>query len=292
MKTDGSRKTAIMAALVGACLLICTVLSTANNPQPAARQSDDELRAGRNLIATKVYDAKDDDEILKLFDGLRVADVSDGMDKVGLANVGLMDSEIHSAWKDTVHYAHRFIGIAVTARYVPANKPPAVRMETKAFDKWVSDWYNNLSSEPFVPLIRKGTALVLDDAPQSDVGSIGSNNIMGWKLRGCVGVVTGATARDTDEIATEKMPLYFRKPGRGIRPGRNEIESVNRPIVCGGVLVEPGDVVVADGDGVIVVPRAYAKEVAEYARGILEGDKTGRRQLYQKLGLQADDSVK
>ncbi len=114
---------------------------------------------------------------------------------------------------------------------------------------------------------------------------------MGWKLCGCVGVVTDATARDTDEIATEKMPLYFRKPGRGIRPGRNEIESVNRPIVCGGVLIEPGDVIVADGDGVVVVPRAHAKKVAEYAKAILDGDKAGRRNLYKQLSLPPDDSV-
>jgi regulator of RNase E activity RraA len=156
----------------------------------------------------------------------------------------------------------------------------------------VGRWYGELSSEPFVALVRKGTAVVFDDAPDSDVGSIGSNNIMGWKLRGCVGVVTNATARDTDEIATEKVPLYFRKVGRGIRPGRNEIESVNRPIVCGGVLVEPGDIIMADGDGVIVVPRAKAKEVAEYAKTILDGDKAGRRTLYKKLGLPPDDSVK
>ncbi len=116
--------------------------------------------------------------------------------------------------------------------------------------------------------------------------------IMDWKLRDCVGVVTNATTRDTDEIATEKIPLYFRKVGRGIRAGRNEIESVNRPIVCGGVLVEPGDVIVADGDGVIVVPRAKAKEVAEYAQAVIEGDKGGRRNLYKKLGLPPDDSVK
>jgi len=164
--------------------------------------------------------------------------------------------------------------------------------ETKAFDHWVSNWYNKLSSEPFVPLIRKGTALVLDDAQDVDVGSIGSYNIMSWKLAGCVGVVTDATARDTDEIAIEKVPLYFRKVGRGIRPGRNEIESVNRTIACGGVLVEPGDIIVADGDGVIVVPRARAKEVAEYAKATIESDKAGRRELYKKLGLPLDDSVK
>ena len=73
-----------------------------------------------------------------------------------------------------------------------------------------------------------------------------------------VGVVTDATARDLDEVETERVPLYLRRPGRGIRPGRNKLESVNRPIVCGGVLVMPGDVVVADGDGVVVVPRPQA----------------------------------
>jgi len=58
------------------------------------------------------------------------------------------------------------------------------------------------------------------------------------------------------------------------------------------VLVEPGDVIVADGDGVIVVPRAYAKQVAAGARKELDGDKTGRRAHYKRLGLPEDESVK
>jgi regulator of RNase E activity RraA len=291
MQTAKAKTTVTMMLLISLGLsAICVSVLPAVGQK--ANPTVEELRAGKNFIATNVYSDEEDRQILKLFDGLRVADVADGMDKVGLTNTGLMSPEIHAAWKDTEHYTHRFVGIAVTARYVPTNKPQAPAMETKAFDKWVGDWYSKLSSEPFTALIRKGTALVFDDAPDSDVGSIGSNNIMGWKLAGCVGVVTNATARDTDEIATEKMPLYFRKPGRGIRPGRNEIESVNRPIVCGGVLVEPGDVIVADGDGVIVVPRAKAKEVAEYAQAVITGDKAGRRNLYQKLGLKPDDSVK
>lgn len=296
MQTVKTKTSIAVTAVFLVVTLAFSMLVIATYSAPAAAQQSrspgaEELRAGKNFIATKVYTAKDDKQILKLFEGLRVSDVSDGMDKVGLTNTGLISPEIHALWKDTVHYTHRFIGIAVTARYVPTNKPPAPAMETGAFDRWVGQWYNKLSSEPFVPLIREGTALVIDDAPDSDVGSIGSNNIMGWKVKGCVGVVTNATARDTDEIITEKIPLYFRKPGRGIRPGRNEIESVNRPIVCGGVLVEPGDVIVADGDGVIVVPRAHAKEVAEYAHKIIEGDKAGRRNLYKQLGLPPDDSV-
>ena len=88
------------------------------------------------------------------------------------------------------------------------------------------------------------------------------------------------------------MPLYLKQVGRGIRPGRNEVESVNRPIVLGGVLVMPGDVVVADGDGVIVVPRAHALEVARYAHKVIDGDKNARRDLYKKLGLPEDKSTR
>jgi regulator of RNase E activity RraA len=248
-------------------------------------------RAGKGFIATPVFSAEEDQKLLALFEGLRVADVTDGMDAVGLPNVGLMDPEIHPLWKDTVTYAHRFVGIAVTARYVPTQRAQAGKRPVEDYDRWSGEWYNALSPEPFQDLLRPGSALVIDDAERADVGSIGSNNIMAWKVRGAVGVVTNATARDTDEIATEKMPLYFRRPGRGIRPGRNEIESVNRPIVCGGVLVVPGDVVVADGDGVLAVPRGVAADVARYAKRILEGDKDGRRKLYEKLGLPKDKSV-
>lgn len=256
------------------------------NPDPAT------LRAGTSYIATPVYTEADDQRVLAVFDGLRVADVSDGMDAAGLQNVGLMDPEILPLWKDAKEFTHRFIGIAVTARYVPTQRPPAGNMKPDDYDRWVGDWYSKLSPEPFVPILRKGSALMIDDANGADVGSIGSNNIMSWKLRGCVGVVTNATARDTDEIITEKIPLYFRHPGRGIRPGRNEIESVNRPIVCGGALVLPGDVIVADGDGVIVVPRARAAQVAAHAKRILEEDKAARRRLYQQLGLPPDPSIK
>lgn len=257
-----------------------------------APASAPDLRSGRHYMTTPVFSEEDDLALLKMFDGLRVADVSDGMDAVGLQNVGLMDAEIRPLWKDTKAFRHRFTGIAVTARYVPTQRPPAGTMTVEDYDAWAGQWYNTLSPEPFTALIRQGTALVIDDAARMDVGSIGSFNILDWHARGALGIVTNATARDTDEIETEQVPLYFRRPGRGIRPGRNEIESVNRPIVCGGVLVVPGDVIVADGDGVIVVPRARAADVARYARKILDGDKGSRRELYQKLGRPMDDSVK
>ncbi len=269
-------------------VLAATTAAAQEAPEDAILQ---ELRSGKGFIATPVFTVEEDEKLLSLFAGLRVADVSDGMDAVGLHNLGLMDPAIHPLWKDAATYRHRFAGIAVTARYVPTNLPPAGRRDVADFDRWVGEWYTELSPEPFEVLLRPGSALVLDDADDVDVGSIGSYNILAWRKRGMVGVVTDGTARDTDEVETEGVPLYFRGVGRGIRPGRNQIESVNRPVVCGGVLVIPGDVVVADGDGVVVVPRPVAAEVARYARGILAGDKEGRRELYRELGLPADPSV-
>ncbi len=256
-----------------------------------AKPGPDQLRDGHHYIPTEVFSEKEDLALLEKFDGLRVADVSDGLDRFGYAGRTLMDSSIRPLWRDTANFTHRITGIAVTARYVPSREPvPA--FETNAdFDRWVSDTYRDETPEPFTVLFNSGSVLVIDEAGETDTGSIGSNNILQWKLKGCRGVITSNTARDTDEIAAQKVPLYFRKPGRGIRPGRNQLESVNMPIVCGGVQVRPGDVVVADGDGVVVVPRGVAEKVAAYASGVLKGDKSARRDAYRKLGMDPDSSI-
>jgi regulator of RNase E activity RraA len=260
---------------------------------PAIAQKIEELdyTKGYNFIETKFYNEEEDLELLKLYENLRVADVSDGMDYVGLPGTGLVDPAIHAHWKDYDSMKHIIRGIALTVRYVPTQKP-AHPSDDKDFDAWVGNTYNTYTSEAFVPLIHKGTVIMIDDVEEMDIGTIGSNNILLWKSKGAVGVITDASSRDTDEVALQEIPLYLRKTGRGIRPGRNELESVNRPVSMGGVQVCPGDVVVADGDGVIVVPRKVAREVAEYARETLEKDKAGRRNLYNKLGMPEDMTVK
>lgn len=249
------------------------------------------MEKGVNLITTKTYSAEDDARILSLYKNLRVADVSDGMDMVGLPGTGLVDPSIHPAWVDLREFSHVFRGIAVTVRYVPTQKP-ALPAQGEEFSKWEGNFYTSFSSEAFSKVIRAGSAIIIDDVEDKDIGSIGSNNILSWVKLGAVGVVTDAGSRDLDEVGLEKIPLYLRKSGRGIRPGRNEIESVNRPVSIGGVLVCPGDVVVGDGDGVVVVPRAVAEQVAKYANEILTGDKAGRKSLYKSLGKPLDKTVR
>ncbi|MGE5394262.1 MAG: RraA family protein [Candidatus Saccharibacteria bacterium] len=272
-------------ALWSVLLSFLAFTAVAQTPDKAA------LEKGVNFIPTKTYTAEEDAHILELYKDLRVADVSDGMDMAGLPNTGLVNPEIHPDWVDLKDFAHIIRGIAVTVRYVPTQKP-AAPAPGEDFAKWEGNFYSKYSNEAFTDVIRPGSVVVIDDVEDKDIGSIGSNNILIWHKQGAVGVVTDASSRDTDEVGLEKVPLYLRHKGRGIRPGRNEIESVNRPISIGGVLVCPGDVVVADGDGVIVVPRAVAGQVANYAAKILAKDKEGRKGLYESLGRPLDRTVK
>jgi regulator of RNase E activity RraA len=85
--------------------------------------------------------------------------------------------------------------------------------------------------------------------------SIGSSNIRSWQQRGMGGLVTSGGLADSDEIIHHRVPACFRRLARGIRPGRNELESVERPVTIGGV---------------VVVPRERAEEVANAALPFLD----------------------
>jgi 4-hydroxy-4-methyl-2-oxoglutarate aldolase len=265
-----------MAARTRICLFTAAALlpMTAGAQQPAQTSTPEQVQL---FIPYKEYSAADNQRVLDVYKYLRVADVSDGMDVVGLQDVGLVDPEIHALWKDTERFTHRVVGIAVTARYVPTN-----RREPRMDSKTIGQWYSTITSEAFMKVLTPGSMLVIDAMEDGESRSIGSSNIMSWKKLGMVGLITSGGLADTDEIIHHKVPTYFRRLARGIRPGRNELESVNRPVTIGGVLVRPGDVVVADGDGVVVVPRERAMEVAEAALPFL--DNVGRERYIKETG--------
>ncbi|MEM8965744.1 MAG: RraA family protein [Bacteroidota bacterium] len=234
------------------------------------------------------------EQLLKLYEGLRVADVSDGMDMVGLKDVGLMDPKIAPLWKDIEEFSHQLVGIAFTVRYVPTQRLESLgEVSREEYKKWRDQWYTNLSGEPFIEELQPGHVVVIDNADDGDTGTVGSNNSMLWKRQGAVGIIAAGGVRDTDEIIKQEIPVYmdYMKRGRGIRPGRNELESYNEPVVIGGTYIRPGDVIVADGDGVIVVPREQAVNVADAAREEKNIDMAARRKLYEELGIPVDFTV-
>jgi regulator of RNase E activity RraA len=266
----------VMVARMRIVLLCAAAMSSspAAARQPAQTTIPDQVQL---FIPYIDYPAADNQRVLEVYKYLRVADVSDGMDVVGLQDVGLVSPEIHALWKDTEQFTHRVVGIAVTARYVPTN-----RREPRMDSETISRWYDSITTEAFMKALTPGSMLVIDAMEDGESRSIGSSNIMSWKKLGMVGLVTSGGLADTDEIIHQKVPTYFRRLARGIRPGRNELESVNRPVTIGGVLVRPGDVVMADGDGVVVVPRERASEVAEAALVFL--DNIGRERYIRETG--------
>lgn len=230
------------------------------------------------------------ERLINLFQGLRVTDVCDGLDALGRQDIGLMSNDIHPLWRDIESFRHRIYGFAHTVRFVPTNRPIPPQSPDE-FYEWMGKWYRELASGPFIEQIKRFDVIVIDGFECGTVGYIGSNNSQAWINAGAVGIVTNGGCRDTDELIKQKIPVYSRYISRTIRPGRLELDKVNIPINCGGALVRPGDMIVADGDGVVVVPIEVAEEVAKQAWRHASKDKAGRRKLYEQSGKPLDFTV-
>jgi len=245
------------------------------------------------------YSAADNAEILKLYKGLRESDVIDALDAVGLQEVTMMDPHIRPMWRDEKKFTHRIQGIAFTLHLVPAQETSPTFTSYAEEERWESVWgppaemrAGEPPSEDFSSQIQPGTILVVDNEAH-DNGVCGSNDALSWLSKGMIGIVGNAVCRDTDELALTQIPVYqdpMQSP-RGINEGRMWVESYNEPIVVGGVLVMPGDVIVADNDGVAVVPRRVADEVAKMARWDFENDEVERGKLYKLNGMPPDWTV-
>jgi len=225
------------------------------------------------------------DSLLDLYRGLRVADVSDGMDAVGRPDVGLVDRAIRPIWLGALAF-----GRAVTARYVATNLV-VPQMPAEEYGDYAGRWYAEKCQYPFMDLLRPGNFLVLD-LSGLEVGLWGSNVGLRAVASGVAGVAIDGGCRDTAEVALQRCAVWTRYRARTTVIGRLEFESLNQVVNLGGVKVAPGDMVVGDDDGVIVVPAEVAEEVARWARGELNADKRGRRALYEKLGRDLDETVK
>jgi regulator of RNase E activity RraA len=100
------------------------------------------------------------------------------------------------------------------------------------------------------------------DARAASAGGILVRRLM---MRGAAGVVTDGGFRDSAEIATMEMPAFHQRPSAPTNLTLHQAVDLNVPIGCGGAPVFPGDFVVGDADGVIVIPAGIAAEVAEEA---------------------------
>lgn len=223
------------------------------------------------------------EELLALYDDLRVADVRDGMDWLMLQGQGSMSVDIRPL------YRTRACGIALTARYLPFTGS-LPQMTPDEYTQWSGWYYQKVCTYPWIDAIQPGDFVVIDQSGVN-AGLMGSNNSLAGVKNGARGYVTNGGMRDTDELILEAIPFWSKFISQSMVQGRLQYEAHDIPVHVGGVTIHPGDVVVADGDGVIVVPQAAAIEVASYAHHELTHDKISRRKLYEDLGRPMDGSV-
>lgn len=228
------------------------------------------------------------DELIKEIRKYRNADLSDAMDAIGLLDYGSMREDVRP-----IRPGIEFKGFAYTVRLLPSHKNVKVCETVEEWDKELSNWCEDTYT--FNKGINEETAkdmVVVVDMKGATGGLWGSEIGLSHKNLGTAGaVIDGGACRDSYESNLEGVNVFcthrtFKHVyGRAINGG------VNIPVNCGGVPVNPGDIICADDDGVLVIPRERAEDVLKFARYQLEVDEKVRAKHYEKAGMKPDDSL-
>ena len=148
------------------------------------------------------------------------------------------------------------VGEAFTLRYMPAredlNKIDVFRDRAHPQRKAVED-------------CPPGAVLVMDSRKDARAASAGAILVTRLMKRGCAGVITDGGFRDSAEIAKLGFPAYHHRPSAPTNLTLHQAIEINVPIGCGDAPVFPGDVILGDSDGVIVIPAHLADEIANEA---------------------------
>lgn len=151
------------------------------------------------------------------------------------------------------------VGQAFTLRYIPARE-----------DRNPLTVFRNLDHKQRVAVetCPEGHVLVMDARKDARAATAGSILITRLALRGAAGVVSDGGVRDAAGIAALDMPAYFARPSAPTNLTLHEAIEINVPISCGDAPVFPGDVMLGDGDGVMVIPAHLADEIADECTGM------------------------
>jgi len=164
---------------------------------------------------------------------------------------GLHNQFIQGVFRLTEH-RRPMIGQAFTLRHIPARED---------IDKREIFRDPQHPQRVAVESVGPGDVLVLDcrrDASSASLGGILASRL---QSRGCEGVVSDAGIRDSDYAASLDLPVYVASRSAPTNLTRQHGVDMNVPIGCGGVAVYPGDVILGDGDGVMVIPLEYLDDI-------------------------------
>lgn len=165
-----------------------------------------------------------------------------------------------------VRPGRRMVGVARTLRYLPMREDliPVYATRTNA-------------QREAVESLQRGEVLMIDARNVPDAGTIGDIYAMRAMRLGAVGIVTDGATRDTPALAEMDIPVYHRAAHASTYRRHHMPVDSQIPIACAGVTVIPGDVVVGDDEGVVVIPRALADDIAA---------KAAEQELAEEWGLE------
>jgi len=148
----------------------------------------------------------------------------------------------------------RMVGYAHTLRYVATRED--VRDESRASED---------PQKRAVEAVSPGDVLIMEARGKAGAGTIGDILAARVLARGGAGIVTDGAVRDTPGVGELEIPTYFKSPNAASLWHLHIPLDIDVPITCAGALVIPGDVIVGDAEGVIVLPAALAEEIADEA---------------------------
>ena len=189
-------------------------------------------------------------EVLEKLRHVSTATLATALFKRGLRN------QMIQAVRPLASLAVNMVGIAFTLRYIPARED---LNPISVFNDAEHPQRKAIESCP------PGAVLVIDSRGNARAASAGSILVRRLMMRGCAGVVTDGGLRDSAEIAALDIPAFHNRPSAPTNLTLHQAIDINVPIGCGDAPVFPGDVIVGDADGVIVIPATMASDVAEEA---------------------------
>jgi RraA family protein len=187
-------------------------------------------------------------DLLESFTEVQVADLSDQMNRLYAVTADI---------KPVASSEHRVIGPARTVRVYPGD---------------------NLMVHKALDIAKPGDVIVIDAHASTLNAVLGDMICTKAKHRGIAGFIVDGYVRDVEDLVDRDLPVFARgaTPVGPLHRGPGEI---NYPICCGGVVVQPGDIVVADNSGIVILPMAHAASVLHRLMEYLEKSADYRRSL-------------
>ncbi|MEO3934669.1 fumarylacetoacetate hydrolase family protein [Micrococcaceae bacterium Sec7.4] len=184
-------------------------------------------------------------ELKAKLESVCTATLSSQLRKRGLNNVSI--DGLTSTRPD-----RRIVGLARTLRYVP-NREDLFKTHGGGFN----------AQKKAIDSVNEGEILVMEARGEKGTGTIGDILALRAQVRGAAAVITDGGVRDFSAVAAMDMPTYYANPHPAVLGRRHIPWDTDITIACGGATVQPGDIIVADGDGILVIPPALAEELAD-----------------------------